>query len=95
MSRIDDAMAALESRDWSGAVADEQPRAASVVHSVRMTQPLTEALFAEAARCGITPSELIRQAVQTRLESARAGGVVTVDVAALHSAIDQVVRRAA
>jgi hypothetical protein len=95
MSKIDDAMATLESRDWSGAVVDDRPRASSVVHSVRMPHALTERLFAEAERCGITPSELIRQAVEARLDAGRPSEVVTIDVAVLHQAIDQAVRRAA
>lgn len=95
MSKIDDAMAALESRDWSDAVVDDRPKSSSVVHSTRMPRELTERLFAEAQRCGITPSELIREAVEARLEASRPSQVVTVDIAVLHQAIDQAVRRAA
>jgi hypothetical protein len=95
MSKIDDALAAMEDRDWSNAVVDDRPRSSSVVHSTRMSRELTERLFAEAERCGITPSELIRQALEARLEAGRPSEVVTVDVAVLHHAIDQAVRRAA
>jgi hypothetical protein len=95
MSKVDEALAAMEDRDWSNATVDDQPRPSSVVHSTRMSHALTERLFAEAERCAITPSELIRQAVEARLETGRPSEVVTVDVAVLHHAIDQAVRRAA
>lgn len=95
MSGTDDAMAAMENRDWSDAVVEDRPKALSVVQSVRMPYELTERLFAEAEKCGITPSQLIREAVEARLNSGRPSEVVTVDVAVLHHAIDQAVRRAA
>jgi predicted DNA-binding protein len=94
--------AALASRDWSGAeVEPDRPRGASVVHSTRMSRELTERLFAEAARRGVTPSELIREYVEAGLDAAADADadaentVVTVRLADLHRAIDTAVRRAA
>ena len=95
MSKINDALAAMESRDWSTATVEDRPKASTIVHSTRMSHELTERLFEEAERCGITPSELIRQAVEARLDIGHPSEVVTVDVAVLHHAIDQAVRRAA
>jgi hypothetical protein len=97
MSRFDEAAAALDSRDWSGAVVEDRPRPVSLVQSVRMSRELTERLFMEAQRRGITPSELIREYVQAGLDAAAAGEdtTVTIRLAALHHAIDVAVRRAA
>jgi len=70
MSKFDDANAALESRDWSGAQVQEKPRAATVVQSVRMPRELNERLLAEAQRRGVTPSEVIRDLVDSGLTAA-------------------------
>ena len=97
MSRFDESNDALESRDWSGAVAENRRRGVTMVHSIRMSHELTEQLFAEAQRRGITPSELIREYVQGGLNRASSidDTTVTVNLAELHRAIDTVVRRAA
>jgi predicted DNA-binding protein len=97
MSKFDGADRALESRDWSGAQVDDRPRTASVVHSTRMSQELTERLFVEAQRRAITPSELIREFLEAGLDAAADADDVTVTVrlADLHRAIDTAVRRAA
>lgn len=98
MSRFDEANAALDSRDWSGAEIDtERPRGASVVHSTRMSRHLTERLFTEAERRGVTPSELIREYVEAGLNAATGieNETVTIRLADLHRAIDSAVKRAA
>jgi predicted DNA-binding protein len=74
MSKFDEASAALEERDWSGARVDERPRTVTVVQSVRMPRELTERVFAEAQRRGVTPSEVIRDFVE--------GGLAAVDESA-------------
>jgi len=56
MSKFDDATAALNDRDWSSAEVIESPRTPTVVQSVRMPRELTERLFVEAQRRGVTPS---------------------------------------
>ncbi len=63
MSTFDQATAALDCRDWSGAEIMERP--ATVVQSVRMSRELTEKLFAEAHRRNLTPDELIRDLVDS------------------------------
>jgi predicted DNA-binding protein len=70
MSKVDEANAELESRDWSGAQIVEKPRAVSVVQSVRMPRELNERLLAEAQRRGVTPSEVIRDLVEAGLTAA-------------------------
>ena len=70
MSKFDDANAALENRDWSGAQVEEKARTATIVQSVRMPRELTERLFAEAQRRGVTPSEVIRDLVEVGLSAA-------------------------
>ena len=95
MSKFDEAEAALDNRDWSGAHAVEPSRTASVVHSVRMSQDLTERLFAETQRRGITPSELIRVSVEAGLTAVGDDATVTLRVADLRRAIDTVVQHAA
>lgn len=96
MSKFDEADAALASHDWSAAVpVDPDQSSVSVVHSTRMSHELTRRLMAEAARRGITPSQLVRDFVGEGLaaaEVADADVVVTVRVADLHRAIDGVVR---
>jgi predicted DNA-binding protein len=97
VSRFDEANAALEDRDWSAGEVGDRPRAASVVHSTRMSRELTERLFAEAERRGITPSELIREYVEAGLDAAADAGqaTVTIRVADLHRALDTAIHRAA
>ncbi|HET8661606.1 MAG TPA: hypothetical protein VFM55_21740 [Micromonosporaceae bacterium] len=67
MSTFDEAAAALDDRDWSGAQIDDRPRSATVVQSVRFSRELTERLLAEAARRGVTPNEAIRNLVEAGL----------------------------
>ncbi|WP_047892779.1 hypothetical protein [Micromonospora sp. RV43] len=98
MSTFDEANAALESRDWSNAQIDTaRPRGVSIVHSTRMSHHLTERLFAEAERRGVTPSELIREYVEAGLNATEDGNeeTVTIRLADLHRAIDTAVKRAA
>jgi hypothetical protein len=75
MSRLDDAQAALNNRDWSDAEIDTTParRDATVGHTVSMSVPLTERLFAEAERCGVTPPDLVRRYVEHGLDAADTG----------------------
>jgi hypothetical protein len=71
VSKYDEAAAALEDRDWSGAeLVDDKPRKVSFVHSVRLSAKLTDRLFAEAQRRGITPSEVLRELVEAGLDAA-------------------------
>jgi phosphoserine aminotransferase len=70
MSKFDDANAALQNRDWSGAQVGDKPRTATVVQSVRMPRELNERLLAEAQRRGVTPSEVIRDLVEGGLTAA-------------------------
>ncbi len=98
MSRSADraaAMAALTNQDWSAAEVDTEPRRVSIVHSARIPAELSEQLETEAVRRGITPSKLIAELVAEGLAAREASGTVTVRVADLHRAIDQVIRSAA
>jgi hypothetical protein len=96
MSR-DDAMKALASTDWSGATVESPARPPTVVHSARLPVDLSEQLEAEAARRGVKPSALIREYVEAGLTQLSATGdaTVTVRLADLHRAIDQIARNVA
>jgi hypothetical protein len=74
MSRLDDAQVALNSRDWSDAEIDTTPARsdATIGQTVSMSVQLTERLFAEAQRRGITPPDLIREYVEHGLDAADA-----------------------
>lgn len=93
MSRQDEAVAALDNRDWSAAEAVDRPRSASVVQSVRFSRELTERLLAEAQRRGVTPSEVIRDFVEAGLNSVE--GSATVRLADVQRAINSLARPAA
>lgn len=67
MSKVEDSVAALESRDWASAEVVESPRTPTVVQSVRMSRDLTERVYAEAQRRGVTPSDVIRDLVEAGL----------------------------
>jgi predicted DNA-binding protein len=67
MSTFDDSVAALEDRDWSSAQVETRVSEPQIVQSVRMPRDLTERLFAEAARRGTTPSQVIRDLVEAGL----------------------------
>lgn len=92
MSRFDEATAALDGRDWSGATVEDRPTTGTtVVQSVRMPRELVERVFAESQRRGTTPSEVIRDLVTAGLGAVEGDTTVTVRVADLHRAIDTIV----
>lgn len=93
MGRHDDAAATTGSRDWSGAQAEERPRSASVVQSVRFSRDLTERLLVEAERRGTTPSEVIRDLVEAGLAAVEQSA--TVRLVDVQRAINALVHRAA
>jgi predicted DNA-binding protein len=94
MSKFDESAAGLEDREWSGTQVDERPRGgASVVQSVRFSRELTERLMAEAARRGCTPSEVIRDLVETGLSAVDESA--TVKLADVRRVIDALATRAA
>lgn len=88
---------ALNDRDWTGGevVVPEPNRKVSVVHSTRLPAEYSDALEAEAARRGITPSKLMQLLVIAGLERETAGDVVTISRSKLHEAIDRIVTNAA
>lgn len=92
MSEVDDP-AALDSRDWSDVTLDDKPRTVSIVQSVRMPRELVEKLYAEAGRRGVTTSQLIRDLVEVGLSAPADDTTVTVRVADLHRALDQVLHK--
>jgi predicted DNA-binding protein len=93
MSKFDEANAALQDRDWSGAQVDDRPRTVTVVQSVRMPRELTERLLAEAQRRGVTPSEVIRDLVEAGLNAVDES--VTVRLADVRRVIDALAKKAA
>lgn len=95
MSKFDESNATLDSRDWSSAEIDDKPRNASIVQSVRMPRDLVERLFTEAQRRGTTPSEVIRDLVESGLNKLDDDATITVRVSDLRRAIDEIVHHAA
>ena len=96
MTTRDDALQALEDRDWSGAQVEQEPRPASVVHGVRLSPEKSDRLVAEATRRGITPSALLREIVDKALDDERAeDDLVVLRRADLLRAIDTIAQRAA
>lgn len=93
MTKFDKANVALEDRDWSDATVETEPRRAGVVHSVRMSRDLTERLFVEAQRRGVTPSEVIRDLVDAGLMASERSA--TVRLADVHRAIDSLTKKTA
>lgn len=94
MAKFEDSDAALDSRDWSTAQVEDRPRGgASVVQSVRFSRELTERLMVEAARRGVTPSEVIRDLVEAGLS--KVDESATVRLADVRRVIDALAKRAA
>lgn len=93
MNKTEEAAAALERRLTADADVEvaARPRKATLVQSVRMSRELTERLFAEAARRGTTPSQVIRDLVEAGLTAAETSAVVrVVDV---QRAVDELAQR--
>ena len=93
MSKFDDASAALNDRDWSSAEVIESPRTPTVVQSVRMSRELTERVFMEAQRRGVTPSDVIRDLVEAGLSQVDESA--TVRLADVRRVIESLAHRAA
>ena len=93
-----EALASLESKDWTGAYAFTPTSSPSIVHSVRLSREVAAQLAAEADRRGVAePSALIREFIIDGL--ARSAGLDVTDPATLtqlaerlHRAIDEAVR---
>jgi predicted ABC-type transport system involved in lysophospholipase L1 biosynthesis ATPase subunit len=92
-----DAENALNDKDWTGGevFVPEPNRKVSIVHSTRLPVEYSDALEAEAAKRGITPSKLMQLLVIAGLERETAGDVVTISRSKLHEAIDRIVTNAA
>lgn len=95
MTRRDDALRALDSRDWTGAEVEQGPRPASIVHGVRLSPETSDKLLAEADRRGITPSALLREIVDKALDERGDDDLVVLRRADLLRAIDTIAQRAA
>lgn len=90
----DDALRALEDRDWSGAEAQPAPRSAMVVYSIRLPEELARWVEDEAARQGVTPSAVMRGVVERAARPANRTDVVMVRRTELEVALHQAVERA-
>lgn len=94
MSKTDQAMAALEDTDWSGAEVVREPRPASTVFSVRLPDGVSQAFEAIATEREVTPTKLLRELVDAAIAGHSEGQVVTLRVEDLHKAIDAMVVQA-
>lgn len=90
----EEAVAALESQDWSGVEVDRDERPATIVVSVRLPADLADVLAGEAERRGVKPSLVLRDLVEG-LRPADAEETVTLRRSDLHRAIDQALGSAA
>jgi hypothetical protein len=88
-ANTDEALRALQERDWSGGQADAEPGAASIVFSARLRGELADWVAAEADRRGVNPSVVIRDAVAAARAAAAADETITVTRSDLHRLIDR------
>jgi hypothetical protein len=86
---------ALNSRDWSGATVVTTETPPSSVYSVRLPAATSAWLMSEADRRGVKPGTLLAEFVAAARSAAEhdQGAEVTVRVADLHAAIDQIAAR--
>jgi len=93
VSKFDEAAASLDEKiDFTDAYVDDRQRTTMIAHSVRLPRDLTERLFAEAARRGVTPSEVIRDLIEAGLSAAEESA--TVRLADVRRMLDALARRA-
>jgi predicted transcriptional regulator len=91
MTKREEAMRALESRDWSGAEVDEG-RKTSTVYSVRVDRELAEWIASEADRRNVSPSLVIRDALLEAKTAAANDQTVTLKLSDLHRAVNRLVQ---
>lgn len=92
MTKREEALRALESRDWSGAEIDDTKRQISIVYSVRVDQELSEWIAAESDRRGVSPSLIIRDALTEAKAAEVADQTVTLKLSDLHRAVNRLVQ---
>ncbi len=85
----DEALRALQDRDWSGGEPDTGPVAASIVFSTRLKGELADWVAAEADRRGVSPSVVIRDSVAAASAAATADEPIKVTRGDLHRLIDR------
>ena len=93
MGRREDALRALEDRDWSGATVEDTPRKSMTVHSVRLPDDLEQWLIGEAVRLGTNPSVVIRMLIERAAQPAKDGEMVTLPVDKLRQRVQQAVEQ--
>ena len=86
----DEALRALESRDWSGGQVDTEPASGSIVFSTRLKGDLADWVATEADRRGVSPSVVIRDAVASARTAASSDETITVTRGDLHRLIDRI-----
>ncbi|MDA1361944.1 ribbon-helix-helix domain-containing protein [Glycomyces luteolus] len=92
MTKREEALRALESRDWTGAVVDDAKRQTSIVYSVRVDQELSEWIAAESERRGVSPSLIIRDALTEAKAAQASDETVTLKLSDLHRAVNRLVQ---
>jgi hypothetical protein len=92
MTKREEALQALESRDWTGANVDDMKRQISIVHSVRVDQELSEWIAAESERRGVSPSLIIRDALTEAKAAQASDETVTLKLSDLHRAVNRLVQ---
>lgn len=92
MTKREEAMRALESRDWTGAEIDDGKRSVSIVYSVRVDQELAEWIASEADRRSVSPSLVIRDALVEAKTAEASDETVTLKLSDLHRAVNRLVQ---
>ncbi len=92
MTSREEALRALESRDFTGAYIDDTKRSISVVYSVRVDQELSEWIAAEADRRSVSPSLVIRDALVEAKTAEASDQTVTLKLSDLHRAVNRLVQ---
>lgn len=91
MVKREEAMRALESRDWTGAEIDEGKKV-SIVYSVRVDSELAEWIASEADRRSVSPSLVIRDALVEAKTAEASDETVTLKLSDLHRAVNRLVQ---
>ena len=74
MTEHEEALRALDSRDWSGATVEEQPPPAKIVLAGRFRPDQAQVIMAEAERRGVKVSEVLRDLVDEAFAARDAAG---------------------
>jgi hypothetical protein len=88
-TKTDEALSALQDRDWRSGERDAAADSPSIVFSARLRGELADWVAAEADRRGVSPSVIIRDAVAAARAAAATDEQIVLTRGDLHRLIDQ------